>query len=494
MSESHATLPEQLDRPVRMASVPPYLRDVFERLPVPLTLEVELPREAVPLPMAARQLLKLSLVAPKLRLERVELLPGRAQARAVAQRGPRRCVLGPEELGGNITLVARRLLEELLDKEHFLQVLEAFAFQSSNLEALQSLSHHMLRASDLDQALYVLLSGITSGEALGFNRVALFLYEEQRRCFVGSKAIGPADASEAHRIWEAIEYESKSMAQQIEDCERRNFDTRFQQYVQALEVVESGAPGDEVAEACRTQGPLLFLQERLVNESLRALEPARPFALAVVQPHDKRLGLLFADNLYSGTPVTLEQMRFLRFYIDQTALIWENLSLLHREQVLARHDALTGVLNRRALEARLVEEQQRCGSSQQACSLMILDVDWFKELNDRLGHQAGDEALRTLAALLREALRPGDAVARYGGDEFVVVLPGCRREQAAAIAVRIGRLARTRGLSLSVGVASWPEDCREPRELLASADAHLYVAKRAGRGRACGGPDQVLVF
>ena len=490
MSESRAALPDVLDRPVRMASVPTYLRDVFEHLPVPLSLEVDLPEELGSLPLAARQLLKLSLLAPKLRLERLSLHPDHRPPSVLVRRESRLCTLGADALSHGITEAARGMLGELLDPGHFAQVLESFAFQSSNLEVLQTLTHHMLRASDLDQALYVMLSGITSGEALGFNRVALFLYDEERARFVGSKAIGPADSDEAHRIWEAIEYESKSIEQQIDACARSDFDTRFQQHVQTLELPETG----EVAEACSAQTPLLFLREPPENVSLALLPPARQFALAVIQSHGRRRGLLFADNLYSGAPVSTEQMRFLRFYIDQTALIWENLSLLHRVQALAHQDALTGVLNRRALELRLEEAQRHCLATHEPCALLLLDLDWFKQLNDTRGHQAGDDALRTVGALLRDCLRPTDAVARFGGDEFVVLLPGCRRDTAAPIASRIGQQARARGLSLSMGVASWPEDCPQPSTLLATADSLLYAAKRAGRGRACLGSEQVVVF
>jgi len=473
-----------------MASVPAYLRDVFEHLPVPLVMEADVPEDPAALPLAVRQLLKLTLLSPSLRLGRLTPQPSGQPTRIVIKGQQRQCELSAEQLSHGLEDAARRVLGELLDKEHFARVLEVFAFQSSNLEALRTLTHYLLRASDIDQALYIMLSGITSGEALGFNRVALFLQDPEQGGFVGSKAVGPADADEAHRIWEAIEYESKTIEQQIEDCASRSFDTPFQQHVRTLRLTDSA----EVAQALAAPGPVLFDQERPVNEVLAQLKPARQYTLAAIQTHDKRRGLIFADNVYSGTPVSPEQLHFLSFYIDQTALIWGNLSLMNRAQVMADQDTLTGLLNRRALDLRLEEMCRHSQATNEPCALMALDVDLFKEINDTRGHEAGDEVLKDVSKVLLDSLRPSDTVARIGGDEFVVLLPGCQRGTAAAIAARIGQRARARGLSVSLGTVSWPEDCQESSALMSMADANLYKAKRAGRGRACVGVNQVIIF
>ena len=206
------------------------------------------------------------------------------------------------------------------------------------------------------------------------------------------------------------------------------------------------------------------------------------FVLAAIGSHGHVRGLLFADNRYSRQPVTPEQRSYIGFYIDQTALVWENLSLIERVEALARSDALTGVYNRREFEARFEAERSRCARSGGRCGIMTIDVDHFKSINDTRGHAAGDDVLRKLGAILHRYVREHDVAARLGGDEFVLLLPDVTNEQLATTAQRIGALAAGEGVSLSIGGASWPGDTAKLDDLLEVADAQLYEAKRAGRG------------
>jgi len=121
--------------------------------------------------------------------------------------------------------------------------------------------------------------------------------------------------------------------------------------------------------------------------------------------------------------ITPGRLHYFDFFIDQTAMVWENLVLLKRVEALARFDSLTGVLNRREFETRFDAERSRAQRSQATCSLLLLDIDDFKQVNDQHGHAAGDEVLRRLGALLQLAVRSHDVLARFGGDEFIVLLP-----------------------------------------------------------------------
>jgi diguanylate cyclase (GGDEF)-like protein len=159
---------------------------------------------------------------------------------------------------------------------------------------------------------------------------------------------------------------------------------------------------------------------------------------------------------------------------------------LHRLSVT---DALTGLFNRRALNGRLRDEYNRARRYSTPLSLLLVDVDGLKQVNDRLGHDAGDGAIRSVAEALRTTLRETDIGGRWGGDEFLIIAPNTISAAAYTLAERLrSRLAngRTRGPrpTVSIGVATFldptgaPED---PKWLVESADAALHAAKAAGR-------------
>jgi len=169
---------------------------------------------------------------------------------------------------------------------------------------------------------------------------------------------------------------------------------------------------------------------------------------------------------------------------------------VHRQlKEIAILDSLTGIPNRRHFDDTLVIEWKRCIRNEAPLSIVLSDVDFFKQFNDIYGHQAGDYCLRAVASSLSESLfRVEDSVARYGGEEFVAILPGTDAEGACAVAERMRRSARDlcipheRGIdgrvSCSFGVAcAQPSIDTAPQQLLRTADSSLYAAKHAGRNR-----------
>jgi diguanylate cyclase (GGDEF)-like protein len=161
-------------------------------------------------------------------------------------------------------------------------------------------------------------------------------------------------------------------------------------------------------------------------------------------------------------------------------------------QRASRHDALTGLLNRGAMDELLSAETRRAHRLGEPFCVLMIDVDHFKAINDAHGHAAGDRALQHLGSLLSTQMRDIDRVARWGGEEFVVLMPGTVLEAAATLAERLRERAEavpSRWLdgplpvALSVGVAQWHPGDDDPSALVARADAALYRAKAAGRNR-----------
>ena len=162
----------------------------------------------------------------------------------------------------------------------------------------------------------------------------------------------------------------------------------------------------------------------------------------------------------------------------------------NREELerLSTTDALTGLGNRRHLMNLLAQEIERARRASRPFSILMLDVDHFKQYNDTHGHQAGDDVLAQVAAVLRDSIRPYDSAARYGGEEFLVILSGAGLDPARECAERIRAQVRALSfpggpLSVSIGVAEYPSHGETADAVIGQADAALYEAKRAGRNR-----------
>jgi len=179
---------------------------------------------------------------------------------------------------------------------------------------------------------------------------------------------------------------------------------------------------------------------------------------------------------------------------DITHFIAIKLDITERKAVeeqirqMALSDPLTGLANYRRLFEALDSEIKRCGRTARSFAVLLLDLDGLKAINDAHGHQVGSRALARVANILRIHCRTNDTAARYGGDEFVVVLPETAREAARHVAHRISEEARSGAeepaISVSVGAAIYPEDGKTIDELLAAADRALYQEKRSPYRRA----------
>jgi len=224
---------------------------------------------------------------------------------------------------------------------------------------------------------------------------------------------------------------------------------------------------------------------------------ALPFALG-----ERETGVFFLRRMADERPLKQEDVEFADTVITAAVAAIRRAQVIEttradnaRLEVLAHTDPLTHALNRRALIVRLESEMERARRYQSVMTLLMVDLDHFKRVNDTKGHLAGDDVLRELVVLLKESVRTVDVVARFGGEEFVVVLPETALPGAVRFAERTAERIEQRifvpshggvRLTSSIGVASFPAPGIETADdLFTRADLALYRAKSAGRNRVC---------
>lgn len=302
---------------------------------------------------------------------------------------------------------------------------------------------------------------LSAGEGLGLREFAILLREEETPDFTVRAAFGFADASKVlglrRHAGEGVsgEVARTGMAIVIPDVAK---DDRYLSYSGLVDRV-----GSFVCVPARWRGEVIALLDftRAETGAFSATDVALFNALGEVAAH--AIG---------------------------------NARLFERVQRMSLTDELTSVANRRYLEERLEMEFERATRFGQSLSVLFLDIDHFKMLNDREGHLAGDTILKDVAQILRTTVRKLDTVARYGGEELVVLLPKTDRAEALIVANKIREKIQTEmagrpevggqptaTLTVSIGVATYPSDATDAETLLSRSDQALYAAKNAGRNR-----------
>jgi diguanylate cyclase (GGDEF)-like protein len=255
--------------------------------------------------------------------------------------------------------------------------------------------------------------------------------------------------------------------------------------------------GTEALESIKARRPDLIISDimmpemdghelcRRVRESPSTSSIPFFFLTAKGQLSDRIEGLRTGADDYITKPFEIEEL------IARVGARLERTKVLRQ---LAITDGLTGIYNRRYFEERLAEELRRAERFLHPLSVVLIDIDHFKRVNDTYGHLAGDQVLSALARFLQNNIREVDILARYGGEEMAIIMPETRPEDAMSITKRIANKLRETvfridedgveiTITFSAGVASFPQHGMNAREIVAQVDEAQYRAKRAGRDR-----------
>jgi diguanylate cyclase (GGDEF)-like protein len=242
------------------------------------------------------------------------------------------------------------------------------------------------------------------------------------------------------------------------------------------------------------QDPRLPLPSGLRHWRPRGFKVRSLLAIPIVNKR-RTLGVIELRNRSDGRPFDVADRDLLMQLMGQAAIAIERSQLYHRQEELAIRDDLTKLFNFRHLDQILDNEIRRCVRYGSVLSAVFLDLDYFKVVNDRYGHLMGSRVLVEVAELLIHNLRDVDIISRYGGDEFVVVLPETGLRTTIAITKRLHRafhrheFLSAEGLNIhltaSFGLAGFPEHARNKKDLIRLADQAMYQAKYGGRDRIC---------
>jgi diguanylate cyclase (GGDEF)-like protein len=201
------------------------------------------------------------------------------------------------------------------------------------------------------------------------------------------------------------------------------------------------------------------------------------------------IGVLAVEDDTPGRIWQDEEVLMVKTVSDQLAVAISHARLFRQVQTQAMTDALTGLFNHRYFQERLDRETKIADRNNDMVSLILLDLDHLKRINDTHGHRAGDAALCHAAQVMQSTVRDIDVCARYGGEEFVIILPQCGREDAINVAERLREAIASKPVqkigqvTASIGVATYPTATKTKEELIEMADRAMYLAKAAGRNR-----------
>jgi len=354
----------------------------------------------------------------------------------------------------------------------------------------------MRKTLHLEEIVYIILTGFTAHQGLGFNRAILFLLDEEKKNIKGFMGIGPIDSQEADAIWKSIEEQEMDLYDLIKTYHRikKGNKPKFWEYIQSLCFPLKEESGF-IYEAIFERGTLYIREDKLgkfKEDPLVQHLKLKEFLISSLWIKNNPCGIILVDNYITKKPITEDDLRIFNMFVEQAQGAIENSQIFEDTLIKAHTDSLTGLWNYGYFQYKLDEEIMKVKNKNCLLSVMMIDLDDFKKFNDTYGHLEGDKVLKNIGRIFKECCRKIDIVCRYGGEEFSLILPFTDKNEAYLLGERIRKSVKERKISpenftVSIGIASFPEDAQDKEELIKKADYALYQAKRKGK-------NQVIIY
>lgn len=367
--------------------------------------------------------------------------------------------------------------------------------QSKHLQVFREVSTTMQRTLQQDMLLKVILTSVTAGHGLGFNRAMIFLSSHETNSLKGVVGVGPMDVKKGYEVWEKISEDKLKLRDLIEHNFDSNFtDPELNSILRSLDIPLDGQ--NVFSQSLTRQQPVIVKEIDETDSSqalINSLFQTDEFAVIPLINQGKNIGILLIDNIVNKRPITLIDTENILPLANQAAIALDHARLYQQIEEMALRDGLTGLLNQRAFQTILDDYFPDDAKGPGPLSLIIFDIDYFKVFNDKNGHLLGNEVLMKLARVIENSLRAGDFSFRFGGEEFVVLLPGTPLPKAEVMAETIrknveaasfpGEETQPHGiLTVSIGIACTDHPAiTSKNELIEAADQALYKAKRSGK-------------
>ncbi len=384
-----------------------------------------------------------------------------------------------------------------MEKKNLQEILDRIR---AELSIFYEIGNAMRSTLNLEEILFIILTGVTSHEGLGFNRAMLFLVNEKDNTLEGKMGIGPHSGEDAGRIWTKIETEKMTLEDLIARYRHyKKGSSELDKTVRGIKIPlreDAGVLALSVLEGMSFEATNEEARQKLARDPILQTLKTEYFVTVPLKAKDKVVAVILADNIFTKKPITKDDIRTLTMFANHAGLAIENSRLYEQMVYEANTDSLTRLWNHGYFQYLLTEELKKAYENKTPLSLIMFDIDNFKNYNDSLGHQMGDHLLREIARILKTTCDGQGDVARYGGEEFAVILPNVANGKAFDIAESLRKAVEnyqfkgqevqpTKNLTISAGLATYPEDALDKERLIYLADMALYEAKRTGKNRVC---------